>query len=89
MTENKNKSIAIFMVIVALSGLGLGLSDSVFSNYFRDAYDVYAFHRGLIEFPREFPGVITVLIVSVFAFMGNRKLAMLAHALSIIGIVVL
>ena len=89
MTENKNKSIAIFMVIVALSGLGLGLSDSVFSNYFRDAYDVYAFHRGLIEFPREFPGVITVLIVSVFAFMGNRKLAMLSHALSIIGIVVL
>jgi len=88
-TSNRKKSVAIFMVIVALSGLGLGLSDSVFSNYFRDAYDVYAFHRGLIEFPRELPGVITVLVVSVLAFMGNRKLAMLSHVLSVIGILVL
>ncbi|MCL2362552.1 MAG: MFS transporter [Defluviitaleaceae bacterium] len=84
--ENKKKAIAIFMVIVALSGLALGLTDSVFSNYFRDAFDVYAFRRGLIEFPRELPGVITVLLVSVFAFMGNRRLALVAHALSIIGI---
>jgi len=87
--QNRKKSIAIFMIIVALSGVGLGLSDSVFSNYFRDAYDVYAFQRGLIEFPRELPGVITVLIVSTLAFMGNRKLAILSHGLSLIGIFVL
>ena len=87
--KNRNKSIAIFMVIVALSGLALGLSDSVLSNYFRDAHDVYAFERGLIEFPRELPGVITVLLVSALAFMGNIKLALISHALSIIGIFVL
>jgi len=68
--KNRNKSIAIFMAIVALSGLALGLSDSVLSNYFHDAYDVYAFERGVIELPRELPGVITVLLVSVLAFMG-------------------
>jgi len=89
MVENKNKSIAIFMAIVAVSGLALGLSDAVFSNYFRDAHNVYAFHRGLIEFPRELPGVISVLFVSALAFMGNIRLALLAHALSIIGIMVL
>jgi len=88
-TNKRNKAVAIFMVIVALSGIGLGLSDAVMSNYFRDAYGVYAFERGLIEFPRELPGVITVLIVSVLAFMGNRRLALLSHALSIIGIFVL
>ena len=89
MTENKNKAIAIFMAIVALSGLALGLSDAVFSNYFRDAYDVYAFQRGIIEFPRELPGVLTVVLVSALAFMGNIKLSLLAHALAIIGIFVL
>ena len=77
------------MVIVAISGLALGLSDSVMSNYFYDAYNVDAFQRGLIEFPREMPGVISVLIVSGLAFMGNIRLAVIAHVLSIIGIFVL
>jgi len=77
------------MVIVSLSGLALGLSDSVMSNYFRDAYDVDAFQRGLIEFPREMPGVISVLIVSGLAFMGNIRLAIIAHVFSIVGIFVL
>jgi len=85
-TENRKKAVAIFMVIVALSGLALGLTDAVFSNYFREAFDVYAFRRGLIEFPRELPGVITVLMVSFLAFLGNRKLAIIAHALLVIGV---
>jgi len=89
MTKQKDKATLIFMLIVAISGLALGLSDSVMSNYFRDAYDVDAFQRGLIEFPREMPGVISVLIVSGLAFMGNIRLAIIAHILSIIGILVL
>ena len=89
MTKDNNKATLIFMFIVAISGLALGLSDSVMSNYFRDAYDVDAFQRGLIEFPRELPGVVSVLIVSGLAFMGNIRLAIIAHILSIIGIFVL
>jgi len=89
MTKRNDKATLVFMMIVALSGLALGLSDSVMSNYFRDAYDVDAFQRGLIEFPREMPGVISVLIVSGLAFLGNIRLAILAHILSIIGIFVL
>jgi len=89
MTKSNDKAIFIFMLIVALSGLALGLSDSVMSNYFRDAYDVDAFQRGLIEFPREMPGVISVIIVSGLAFMGNIRLAIISHILSVIGILVL
>jgi len=89
MTKTNDKAILIFMAIVAISGLALGLSDSVMSNYFRDAYDVDGFQRGLIEFPRELPGVISVLIVSGLAFLGNIRLAIIAHILSIIGIFVL
>jgi len=85
-SEKRNKAVLVYMVIVALSGLALGLSDSVFSNYFRDAYQVDAFQRGLIEFPRESPGVFSLLLLSGLAFMGNVKLAIIAQILSIIGI---
>ena len=89
MAEKQKKATFIFMIIVAVSGLALGLSDSVFSNYFRDAYYVDAWERGLIELPRELPGVLSVFIVSALAFMGDIKLGIIAHVLSIVGIFVL
>ncbi|MCL2396735.1 MAG: MFS transporter [Defluviitaleaceae bacterium] len=84
--KRKQRAIYVFMAIVALSGLGLGLSDSVFSNYFREAHGVDALQRGYIELPRELPGVITMLVVSSLAFLGNIRLALVAQGLSIIGI---
>ena len=87
--KNRKKAVYIFMLIVAASGLGHGLSDSVFSNYFRDAYEVDALQRGFIELPRELPGVIVMFLVSALAFLGDIRLAIIAQALSIIGIMAL
>ena len=83
------KAIIDYMAVVALTGLGLGLSDSVFSNYFRDAYNVDALQRGWIELPRESPGILSMFILSGLAFLGDKRLAIIAQALSIIGIMAL
>jgi predicted MFS family arabinose efflux permease len=84
-----NPSIRLFILVLALSGLAMGLSDSVFANYFKDAYQVDAFQRGIIEFPRELPGLLCVFIVSLLAALGNIRLAIISQALMIIGLVVL
>ena len=84
--RKRQKAVLIFMFIVALSGLGLGLSDNVFSVYFREAYGVEALQRGWIELPRELPGVLTMFVLSGLAFLGDIRLALVAHALSIVGI---
>ena len=83
---NAKRAIMVFMVIVALLGIAMGLSDNIFSNYFRDAFNVNAFQRGLIEVPRETPGVLGVLLLSGLAFLGNIKLGILAQILTIFGI---
>ena len=83
------RALIIYTIIVALAGLALGLSDNLFSNYFRDAFDVNAFQRGFIEFPRELPGVLTVVVLSTFAFLGDKKLTLVSFALSFIGIMFL
>ena len=87
--NNNSKLIRLFMIVIAMTGLAMGLSDAVFSNYFRDAYYVDAFARGLIEFPREFPGVICVFIVSILAWLGDIRLAIIAQGLMIIGLIIL
>jgi len=88
LTESRNtkKAVMIFLTIAALSGIGLGLSDSMLSNFFREAYGADAFQRGMIELPREAPGIIVLFLVSALAFLGDVRLGMIAMALKIIGI---
>lgn len=85
--KNMKKEIKVYFIILALTALGLGLSDGVFANYFKDAYNVNAFQRGFIEFPRELPGILCIVAVSILSFLGDIRIAMIAQLLSFIGII--
>ncbi len=87
--KGKKKEVRVYFLILALTALALALSNSIFANYFKDAYQVTPYQRGLIEFPREIPGVLCVFFVSVLSFMGDVRLSVVAQILSFIGIAVL
>ncbi len=88
--KNLSPSLKIYFMILAFSALGVGLSSSVvLSNYFKEAYNVTAYQRGLIEFPRELPGVITILIIAALYFFSDIRIALVAQAFGIIGITAL
>lgn len=89
MFKNKNKSMFIFFIIIALTSFALGLSNDVISNYFKDAYNVTAYQRGLIEFPRELPGVLVLFIVAALSSFTDIRISMIAQLLSIIGVLTL
>ena len=82
-------SIMMFFVICALVGLATGFTESLLSNYFKEAYDVNAQQRGFIEFPRELPGVISIFFIAALSFMGNIKSAIIAQVLTIGGLLLL
>ncbi|KPU44440.1 major facilitator superfamily protein [Oxobacter pfennigii] len=88
-TTNTNRSVFIYLCIIALIALANGLSASVLSNYFKDAYSVTTYQRGFIEIPREFPGILSLFIVTGLSFLSDIRIAMIAQVLSIIGITVL
>jgi MFS family permease len=87
--KNAKKEFVVYFLILALTALGLGLSDGVFSNYFKEAYNVNAFQRGLIEFPRELPGIISIVVISLLSFLGDVRISIIAQLLSAIGLVLL
>jgi len=89
MFKNKNNSLFIFFIIIALTSFALGLSNDVISNYFKDAYNVTAYQRGLIEFPRELPGVLVLFIVAALSSFTDIRISMIAQLLSIIGVLTL
>lgn len=83
------REILLFFFIIGLTGLALGLSDQVFSNYFKDVYQIDAATRGLIEFPRELPGILCLFIIAAGSFLGDFRMAMVAQIVALGGIVVL
>lgn len=87
--KNMSKSLKIYFFIIALTALGLGLSNDVISNYFKDAYQVSAYQRGIIEFPRELPGLLVIFVIAGLSFLSDLRISMIAQLLSIIGITLL
>jgi len=87
--KTMKKEVKIYFCILAFTALALGMSNQVLSNYFKDAYNVTAFQRGIIEFPREIPGVIGILVIASLAFLNDVRVSMFAQLLSVLGILVL
>ncbi len=87
--KTDNQNIITFILTLAFVSLALGLSNIVFSNYFKEAYHVNSFQRGLIEFPRELPGILSLLVIAALSFLGDIRISIIAQTLSFIGIMAL
>lgn len=83
--KSLTKSMVLFFIFIALVALGGGLSGSIFSNYYKDAYDVTASQRAFIEFPRELPGFLCLFILTALSFIEDIKIVALAQLISCIG----
>lgn len=83
------KEIKIYFAILALTAFGMGLTNNVISNFFKDAYQVTAYQRGFLEFPRELPGLISVFVIAAVSFLSDIRISIISQILSIVGIVAL
>lgn len=85
----KDKAKRLFLAAIILLTVAQGLSSSVFSNYFKEVYQVDSVQRGFLEIPREMPGVLCVVVISLLGSMGNVSMAFIAYGLSCLGLLVL
>ncbi|MBF0208427.1 MAG: MFS transporter [Oligoflexia bacterium] len=75
-----------FLVGLLFLGINQGILNSTFNNYLYDNFMVSADARGVIEFPRELPGFLSIVITSVLAFWSVRGWAIIVGVLSAVGI---
>ncbi len=81
--------ILLYLVATCVVALAMGFSDVILGNYFKDAYNATAQQRGFIEIPRELPGIIAIFVIIFLSRLGDIRIAIIAHILSLIGIVTL
>ncbi len=86
MTQIHKKRIYLFFILVGVVAFANGFSDTILSNFFKDAYDINAKQRAFIEFPRELPGFLCVFFVAALSFLGDMRIVLIAQILSCIGI---
>lgn len=90
---NKNRrprrELVLFFIVIAASAFGMGLSDSVYGNYFKDAFNVTATQRAFIEIPRELPGLLCAVAIVWLSAWGDAKSNVVAQVCAFTGLVAL
>ena len=86
---NREKARRLFLAAFFLFALANGLSGSIISNYFKDVFQVDSVQRGLLEIPRELPGVVGVFVIAALPSLGNLSLSILGFVLYCVGLLVL
>jgi len=84
-----SREMLLFFIMISAAALGNGLSDSVYSNYFKEAYHVTTTQRALIEAPRELPGLLCALVIASLSMLGDARISLIAQVFSCAGLVAL
>ncbi|HPF88608.1 MAG TPA: MFS transporter [Candidatus Limiplasma sp.] len=83
------REMVLFFIIVAAAAFGAGLSDSVYANYYKDAFNVTATQRAFIEFPRELPGLLCLFVITALSAYGMAKSNLVGQICSFVGLLAL
>ena len=87
--QNRQRTVRLFVVVLALTALANGLGNTIFSNYFNEVFHIDSVQRGFIEVPRESPGILCMVLVAALGFLGNLWMSVAAQVLVLIGFMVL
>ena len=85
----RTKAQRLFLIALFLFTIAGSLSASIISNYFKGVFAVDAVQRGLLEIPRELPGVVCVLVIAALPTLGSLSLSLLGFGLYFVGLFVL
>jgi predicted MFS family arabinose efflux permease len=67
-------------------GFSQSIVDSTFNNFLNETFLINNLQRGLLELPRELPGLLVIFVSAILFFLCSRRQAALANILCAIGI---
>lgn len=82
-----DRDFTLFLIVGLFSGVAGGINATVFNNFLSDVYHLSASARGIVEFPRELPGVFIMVVLGLLSFMGDVRIASLGMGLAALGMI--
>jgi MFS family permease len=77
-------------LLFLISGIFLGVAQSVdgstLTNYLKEHFGMLIIHRSALEFPRELPGLLVVLVIGALSFLGGDvRISVVANLVAAVG----
>lgn len=82
---NSNINMKLFVLALFVTAIVSTALITIFGNFLDDVYNLNSQQRGFLEFPRELPGLYATLIIALFFFIGDLKIAAFSVLLTAIG----
>jgi len=81
--------ILFFLTALAVGSFSGSIVESIFNNFLNESFHLSNVQRSVIEFPRELPGLIIMLVIAGLSFLCSRKLATFAMLLASVGLLLI
>lgn len=82
-----DRDFSLFLIVGLFAGVASGINSTVFNNFLSDVYNLSASARGIVEFPRELPGALIVIVLAIISFLGDIRMSVVAMLLAALGMV--
>jgi MFS family permease len=82
---NNDRDFKLFLIVGLFTGIASGINSTVFNNFLSDTYKLTAAARGFVEFPRELPGVLIVIVLGILSFLADTRIAIVGMLFASLG----
>lgn len=83
--KDMDRNYLLFLLSTAFVGIGQSVDGAVLTNYLKEGLGMMILERSALEFPRELPGLLMVVIIGLLAFLGDVKTMVVGNILAAIG----
>lgn len=84
--QGAERDFLLFLVSGIFIGITLSVDGSTLANYLKEHFGMMILHRSALEFPRELPGLLVVLVISALSFLGGDvRISVAANLLAAAG----
>lgn len=82
----EDRDFTLYVLAGIFIGVASGIYSTVFNNYLNDVYHLTAGLRGVLEFPREMPGALVMVVLGLLAFLGDVRIASISMLACMVGL---
>ena len=86
-TIYKDNKAPYFLATMLIFGIAAGLFNGVLNNYLHEVLHVSKLERGVVEMPREVPGLLLIVLISLLYRICEIRILRLAFLVSMVGMV--
>jgi len=76
----------LYYAVLACTAAATGVYDSTFNNFLSDTFHLSAATRGMLEFPRELPGFLVVMMTGLLCMLPLTRVGAVGTTLAAVGL---